>query len=120
MTPDAIAAALERIRRLEARPGYEGPMIARRLQLIRIMDKKDYGDDGEAVFGDRAVGAVVRVAKAHRNPQNHLDDWMIDIEDGGDSFAVLIKDRLGHKIGVGQGPLALAALLAWLAAIGGE
>lgn len=45
----------------------------------------------------------------------------VDIEDGGDGgFIALIKDRLGHKIGVGQGPLALAAANAYLEAMSRE
>lgn len=64
----------------------------------------------EKWLGDIVAGEIVRAVKSHRNPKNDLDDWMIDIDDGGDDhFVVYIKDRLGHKIAVGQGPLALAA-----------
>lgn len=116
----SLAEVLDAIAEIERLDGYEGPKIARRLHLIRISCLNDYGPDGEEVFEDRAVGAIWRAVKARRNPKNHLDDWMIDIEDGGDSFVVFVKDRLGHKIGVGQGALAFAAALAWLAAIGGD
>ena len=116
-----VAEVLDAIAEIERLDGYEGPKIARRLHLIRISCLNDYGPDGEEVFEDRLVGAIWRAVKARRNPKNHLDDWMIDIEDGGDySFVVFVKDRLGHKIGVGQGALAFAAALAWLAAIGGD
>jgi hypothetical protein len=120
VTDDQLPTVLAKIAEIEKRPGYEGPKIGRRLQLIRISAPKLHGDDGEEVFEDRAVGAIWRAVKAHWNPKNHLDDWMIDIEDGGDSFVVFVKDRLGHKIGVGQGALALAAARAYLAAIGGD
>ena len=69
-------------------------------------------------FGDHVFGEIIRAVKAHWNPENHLKDWMIDIEDGGGGqFVVYIKDRIGHKIGVGQGPLTLAAARAYQKAI---
>lgn len=115
---DQLVAVLAKIDEIERGAGYEGPKIARRLHLIRISCLRDYGPDGEEVFEDRLVGAIWRVVKARRNPKNHLDDWMIDIEDRGDGgFIVLIKDRLGHKIAVGQGALAFAAANAYLEAI---
>ena len=117
---DQLVAVLDAIAEIERGDGYEGPKIARRLHLIRISCRNDYGPDGdgEEVFEDRLVGAIWRAVKARRNPKNHLDDWMIDIEDRGDGgFIVLIKDRLGHKIAVGQGALAFAAANAYLEAI---
>jgi len=115
---DQLVAVLAKIAEIERLDGYEGQKIARRLHLIRISCLNDYGPDGEEVFEDRAVGAIWRAVKARRNPKNHLDDWMIDIEDdGGDSFVVFVKDRLGQKIGVGQGALAFAAANAYLEAI---
>lgn len=127
----SLAEVLDAIAEIERRPGYEGPKITEEIESIRWIgddfDEQQYDyDDGTTLtfprewIDDVTVGAIWRAVKARRNPKNHLDDWMIDIEDGGDSFVVFVKDRLGHKIGVGQGALAFAAALAWLAAIGGD
>jgi hypothetical protein len=118
MTPDELASVLAEIAEIEATPGFDGPRIWGKIQIFR--KQAFQGGWSQDHLEDRIVGEIGRAVKAHRNPDNHLKDWMIDIEDGGcGQFVVYIKDRIGHKIGVGQGPLALAALLAWEAAIGG-
>jgi len=133
MTPtdDPLAVVLAEIAEIEGREGFKGPKITEAFDAIKWIaddfdDQELDDDDGNmlrfppAWTEDILIGEIVRAVKAHRNPQNHLDDWMIDIEDGGDGgFIVLVKDRLGHKIAVGQGPLALAAARAYRDAIGG-
>lgn len=67
MTPvvdDQLAAVLREIAEIEATPGFEGPKIGRKLQLIRISSPKRHGDDGEEVFEDRLAGWVGRACDA--------------------------------------------------------
>ena len=115
---DALTEVLAKIAEIEGRDGHEVPKIGK--YLISMTPPDHFLGRERRMWEDHVVGAIVRAVKAHQNPENHLDDWMIDIEDGGDgSFIVFIKDRLGHKIAVGQGPLALAAARAYRDAIGG-
>lgn len=129
---DQLAAVLDEIAEMERREGFEGPKIstdinaARELierSSIRLTDENGITWSCELPsewIEDIVGGEIVRAAKAHRNPENRLEDWMIDIEDGGDGqFVVYIKDRLGHKLGVGQGPLAIAAATAYRDALKG-
>lgn len=118
-----LSEVLAKIAEIEDRPGYEGPRITTALSnaVWRIYGQTErFSLNEESWAEDIIVGTIVRAAKSHRNPDSRLEDWMIDIEDGGDGgFIVFVKNRLGHKIGVEQGPLALAAARAYLAAIEG-
>jgi hypothetical protein len=106
---DQLAAVLREIAEIEGWDGFEGPKIGGAISSIKLPTKWI-----EAII----VGEIMLVVKAHWNPKNHLEDWMIDIEDGGDGdFIVVIKDRLGHEMAAGQGPLALAAARAYREAI---
>ena len=110
-----LAEILEEIRALEESEEFEGPKISSALTKEIQGRLKGFRRDPE-IWEDHVVGEIVRAVKARRNPENHLDDWMIDIEDGGDGqFVVYIKDRLGHKIAVGEGPIALAVAMAYRA-----
>lgn len=121
MTADQLAVVLVEIAEIERREGFEGPKITGYISSVAAMQDMMVRGGGEfmpLVVEDAIIGEIWRAVKSHLDPENYLKDWMIDIEDGGDGgFVVMIRDRVGRLISEGQGPLALAAAKAWLAAI---
>jgi len=118
MTDDPLVAVLEKIAEIEARPGFEGPKIGRRLQLIRISAYADHGANGEEVFGDRVVGKIGRACDAR--------GWALKIDGSyGDEepyiVSVVVSCHPNHyKSHDSWGrSRAIAAASAYLKAIGG-
>jgi len=112
-----LAAVLAKIAEIEATPGFEGPKIGRKLQLIRISAPKRHGDDGKEVFEDRLVGWVGRACDARGWRYYSSGPWWGEEED---TYRSHISDDEDRIIATAEGESrALAALLAWEAAIGG-
>lgn len=59
-----LASVLAEIAEIEARPGFEGPKIGRRLKLIRISASEVHGYESDEVFDDRVVGKISRACDA--------------------------------------------------------
>ena len=89
-----LSAVLAKIAEIETRPGYEGPKIGRRLQLIRISALKLHGDDGEEVFEDRLVGWVGRACDARGWRYYSSGPWWGEEEDTYRSHISDDEDRI--------------------------
>lgn len=137
MTAAAIAEALERIRALEARTDYMGPHITREIgdarHALGLADGIEYVCDEwdhranvsipDEWIDDIIVGAVVGAVETISG--DGLDDrdvWGWEAKcDGPHWFGITIwsHQRNPRKIGKLGDSLAIAALLAWEAAMGG-
>jgi hypothetical protein len=113
----AVGAALERIRDLEERPDYMGPKITGYISSVAAMQDlmvRGGGDFMPRVIEDATVGAIGRGCAAAGLDivfERWQYRWYVKVGRSLTTSPVLdgIEDR----------SLALAALLAWEAAIGG-
>ena len=113
---DQLVAVLDAIAEIERGDGYEGPKIARRLHLIRISCRNDYGPDGdgEEVFEDRLVGAICRACDARGWRNYSSGPWWVE----EDTHRSHISDDEDRIIATAEGESrALAAANAYLEAI---
>jgi len=118
MISAAITEALERIRAREGQPGYEGPKITsyiRNVAAIQYQMARGGGDFMPKVTEDAIVGAVgracIEMGWGSTNNGEPADGYQYAIMEPGKS-----DDCIAIKCSPSA---ALAALLAWEAAIGG-
>ena len=129
--PDAIAEALERIRALEGRDGYEGPTITGYISSVAAMQDlmvRGGGDFMPKVIEDAIVGAVGRGCDKmplhweggrNNNPEGGYIFAISRLAPGydGDHFVQNHEHLISEIV---ADSLALAALRAWEEAIGVE
>lgn len=119
MISAAITEALERIRAREGQPGYEGPKITsyiRNVAAIQYLMVRGGGDFMPKVTEDAIVGAVgracIKMGWGSTNNGESADGYQYAIMEPGKSDDCIIAIKCSPSA-------ALAALLAWEAAIGG-
>jgi len=125
MTPtDDLHAVLEEITKIEARPGFGGPKISKWISDATAFLGKPriWGtpDDRmiQLLYVDAVVGEIIRAVKARRKIQPYLDQWVLDLSEGGDGhWVVFVHTRDGRYVSSAQGDLPWAMATAYLGAI---